>query len=68
MPAVAILGACLAWSLDNNLTRRVSLNDATWIACIKGLVAGSVNLALAFSIGARCRPCPMLSGPPWSVF
>ena len=27
-PALAVLGACLAWGLDNNLTRRVSLNDA----------------------------------------
>ena len=62
MPAAAILGACLAWGLDNNLTRRVSLSDATWIACIKGLVAGSVNLALAFSIGARLPPVPYVVG------
>lgn len=52
MPALAILGACLAWGIDNNLTRKVSLTDATWIAAIKGLVAGTVNLALAFSLGA----------------
>ncbi|MGZ8270965.1 MAG: DMT family transporter [Methylophilus sp.] len=50
-PALAVLGACLAWGIDNNLTRKVALNDATWIASIKGLVAGSVNLALAFSLG-----------------
>ncbi|MDP3293483.1 MAG: DMT family transporter [Nevskia sp.] len=52
MPALAILGACLAWGIDNNLTRKVSLTDATWIAAVKGLVAGTVNLALAFSLGA----------------
>jgi len=52
MPALAILGACLAWGIDNNLTRKVSLTDATWIAAVKGLVAGTVNLALAFSFGA----------------
>ena len=46
-PALAILGACFAWGLDNNLTRKVALNDATWIASVKGLVAGSVNLVLA---------------------
>lgn len=52
MPALAILGACLAWGIDNNLTRKVSLTDATWIAAVKGLVAGTVNLVLAFSLGA----------------
>jgi drug/metabolite transporter (DMT)-like permease len=50
-PALAILGACFAWGLDNNLTRKVALNDATWIASIKGLVAGSVNLLLAWAVG-----------------
>ena len=44
----AVLGACLAWGLDNNLTRKVSLADPAWIACIKGLVAGTTNLLLAF--------------------
>lgn len=51
-PALGILGACLAWGIDNNLTRKVSLADATWLASIKGLVAGSVNLALALSRGS----------------
>jgi drug/metabolite transporter (DMT)-like permease len=52
-PALAVLGACFAWGVDNNLTRKVSLNDATWIASVKGLVAGSVNLALALAVGDR---------------
>lgn len=52
-PALAVLGACLAWGVDNNLTRKVSLNDATWIASVKGLVAGSVNLALALAVGDK---------------
>jgi drug/metabolite transporter (DMT)-like permease len=51
-PNLAVLGACLAWGIDNNLTRKVSLTDATWIASVKGLVAGTVNLALAFATGA----------------
>lgn len=50
-PALAVLGACFAWGLDNNLTRKLSLSDAAWIASIKGLIAGSVNLVLAFSLG-----------------
>lgn len=52
LPALAILGACLCWGLDNNLTRKVALNDATWLAAIKGIVAGPVNLILAFALGA----------------
>jgi drug/metabolite transporter (DMT)-like permease len=47
-----IASACLAWALDNNLTRRVSGGDAATIACLKGLIAGSVNMALAFELGA----------------
>jgi drug/metabolite transporter (DMT)-like permease len=50
-PALAVLGACFAWGVDNNLTRKVSLHDATWIASVKGLVAGSVNLVLALAVG-----------------
>lgn len=52
VPALAILGACLAWALDNNLTRKVALTDATWIAAMKGCVAGPINLVLAFVMGA----------------
>ena len=50
--AVAIVGACLCWGLDNNLTRKLSSSDPVQIACIKGLVAGGVNLALAIWHGA----------------
>lgn len=57
-PALAILGACLAWGIDNNLTRKVSLADASWIAAIKGLAAGTVNLALARAVGAAWPPLP----------
>jgi drug/metabolite transporter (DMT)-like permease len=51
-----IAGACLCWALDNNLTRRISGGDAVTIACAKGLVAGSVNLALAVKLARRCPP------------
>jgi len=47
-----VAGACLAWALDNNLTRRVSGGDAVAIASLKGLVAGTVNLGLALALGA----------------
>ena len=60
-PALAVLGACLAWGVDNNLTHKVSLNDATWIAALKGTVAGCINLALAFLLGDRLPGWPTLS-------
>jgi len=50
--AIAIAGACVAWGLDNNLTRKLSAADPVQIALIKGLVAGAVNLALALTAGA----------------
>jgi drug/metabolite transporter (DMT)-like permease len=48
-----IAAACLAWGIDNNLTRRLSAADPVVIALIKGVAAGSVNLMLALILGAR---------------
>ncbi|MDD2180391.1 DMT family transporter [Acidovorax sp. D2M1] len=53
--------ACLCWAIDNNLTRKVSASDALFIAGIKGLMAGSVNTALAISMGAALPPLATLS-------
>lgn len=52
-----IAAACLAWAIDNNLTRRISGGDAVTIAGLKGLVAGAVNLALGLFQGASL-PAP----------
>ena len=52
-PSLAILGACLCWGIDNNLTRMISLTDASWLAAVKGGIAGPVNLAIAFLLGAQ---------------
>ena len=49
---LAILGACLAWGLDNNLTRKVSLADPLQIVQLKGLSAGPFNLVLGLAAGA----------------
>jgi drug/metabolite transporter (DMT)-like permease len=50
--ALAIVGACLAWAIDNNLTRKLSSADPVQITAIKGVVAGAVNLVLALARGA----------------
>ena len=53
---LAVIGACFAWALDNNLTRKISLADPLQIVEIKGLVAGPVNLALGFWAGGLIPP------------
>ncbi len=58
---LALAGACLAWAIDNNLTRKVSASDALLVAGSKGLVAGAVNTALAFALGASWPALPLLS-------
>lgn len=50
--ALLIAGACLCWAIDNNLTRKVSASDAMAIACIKGLIAGAVNIGVAVFMSA----------------
>ena len=57
--SLLIAAACLCWGLDNNLTRKVAANDAMTIACLKGLVAGGVNIGVALAIGN--------SLPSWTV-
>jgi len=48
-----IVAACLCWAIDNNLTRKVSTNDAMLVACLKGLLAGICNTVLALATGAE---------------
>ncbi len=51
--ALAIVGACLAWAADNNLTRNVAAADPVQIAMLKGLCAGTVNTGIALAFGAK---------------
>jgi drug/metabolite transporter (DMT)-like permease len=53
---LAIVGACIAWGLDNNLTRKVSLADPLQIVELKGLIAGPFNLVLGLMLGAAIPP------------
>lgn len=50
--ALLIVAACLCWAIDNNLTRKVSTNDAMQVAGLKGLLAGACNTGLALAAGA----------------
>lgn len=50
---LAIVGACFAWGLDNNLTRKISLADPLQIVQFKGLCAGPCNLTIGLVLGAN---------------
>ena len=50
--ALFVAAACLAWAIDNNLTRRVSAGDPVTIAAIKGLAAGAANISIALLLGS----------------
>ena len=59
---VLVVGACAAWAVDNNLTRKVSLADASWIAMVKGLAAGTTNLVIALLLGAQWPDAKVIAG------
>lgn len=50
--SLLVAGACLAWAVDNNLTRRVSAGDPVQIVALKGLLAGTTNVTIALAGGA----------------
>lgn len=59
---LAIVGACIAWGLDNNLTRKVSLADPLQIVELKGLIAGPVNLAIGLWAGGQLPDTSIIIG------
>ncbi len=60
--ALLVTGACLAWAIDNNLTRMVSGGDPLQIAALKGVAAGSINVLLAVGQQAPWPPPAALLG------
>lgn len=46
--SLGIICACICWGIDNNFTRNISSKNPFTIVTIKGLVAGSFSLFLAF--------------------
>lgn len=61
LQSLAIVGACLFWGLDNNLTRKVAASDPSAIAMIKGLAAGTFNTLLAVALGLTLPPAGTLA-------
>jgi drug/metabolite transporter (DMT)-like permease len=60
--AVLVVGACLCWAIDNNLTRKVSTNDAMLVAGLRGACAGAFNTALAYFAGAELPSAGAVAG------
>jgi drug/metabolite transporter (DMT)-like permease len=58
--ALLVAAACLCWAIDNNLTRKVSGNDAVAIAGIKGLMAGATNIGIAWALGQSLPATPVV--------
>jgi drug/metabolite transporter (DMT)-like permease len=49
--ALAVLGTCLAWAIDSNLTNQFSARDPFQVAMFKSGGAGLVNVSLAAAMG-----------------
>ncbi len=47
--ALLIVGACACWGLDNSVTSRIDQISPQHVVFLKGVVAGSVNLALGLT-------------------
>ena len=51
--ALTIVGACLAWAIDNNVTRNIAAADPVQVTGIKGFAAGIINVAVSLGAGAN---------------
>lgn len=60
--ALLVMAACLAWAIDNNLTRRISGSDPVQLGALKGLVAGMLNVVIAHAHGAIVPPLAVIGG------
>lgn len=66
---VAIVGACLCWALDNNLSQRLSLRDPIVVTRIKTLGAGACTLSLAMLTGQNLpRPSMIMAALVLGLF
>ena len=59
--ALLVVAACAFWGLDNSVTSRIDQVSPQHVTFLKGVVAGSVNLALGLAVTGAGR----VSG--WSV-
>ncbi len=48
-----VLGAALAWGIENNCTRRLSGKDPLLIVLLKGIFSGGTSVAIGLCLGER---------------
>ncbi len=60
--AAAVAGACLAWAIDNNLTRALAERDPAAVAAWKGLAAGAVATVAGALLDGRLPPARAIAG------
>jgi drug/metabolite transporter (DMT)-like permease len=58
----AIVAACLAWAIDNNLTQRLSSSDPVALVRIKALAAGSINASIGLATTAEMPSAAAIVG------
>lgn len=62
MGTVLIAAACLAWGLDNSVTRKIAGADPVQITVLRGLIAGTVNVTIGLGMGAQLPGGLLLAG------
>jgi len=60
--SLAVAAACLGWGIDNNFTQKVSAGNPVFIAAVKGVVAGCVNLSIGMYLGGALPSVSVLAG------
>jgi drug/metabolite transporter (DMT)-like permease len=69
MGFAAVVGACLCWAIDNNLSQRVSLRDPIVVTRIKTLGAGACTISLALLTGQSLpRPSILMAALVLGLF
>ncbi len=58
--ALLLIGAALAWAVENNLTQKLALRDPIQIAQLKGLFGGGATLVVSLVLGERLAALPAI--------
>ena len=58
LAALAVVGGCVLWGLDNNLTRNIATLEPSRVAQLKGLTAGVINLLLLLAVRGSLPALP----------
>lgn len=57
--SLMILGTCLGWAIDSNMTQKIADRDPLQVAMLKSGTAGIINVAIALAIG-QSFPQPLI--------